>query len=1224
MDFAADDIQVGFAANLLVWLSEETGPALSAVANPSWGIPAGVQDLEFTYAISDFDGSIESAELHLIIDGDYSVYYLGDNGDGTWSLTVAVTLTETSSGEYQISAYDNDGNLGMSDIGDFYGVDWTGTGAQILYMQDHYPAYDSYGPGAADSVLMANLDTIGVSFDKWDVGVDFLADNGTVMSNYAGVLYAGYYDWNLWPEASADHPLTAYISGGGHLLYSSEEVLGNYTGWEDLSFAPGHFVYDVLGVEWVGNDYNYAAVTAYDDGGAGLINGMSEDAIYLDSLMFPLTGNSLADLCDPVGYGTPDMLPPIFLGLYAPPNGYYAGSLNGTSAFLAFIMAQMPDDQQQILLGNWYGILSGDVVMPPVTDFSAYPTEGYTPLEVTFTDLSIAGDTNVVSWYWDFGDGATSSVQNPFHTYYVPGDYTVSLTATDANGLSDTETKVDYINVMEISTQLSGNIGGMTLTPDEEWFVLDSVWVEDGDSLTILPGTVIKFTPGIDAYLLIKRGGYIHAQGTENDPILFTSAADDPKSDDWLAFQILGKGPGQDPFWEVQEDHNAGILQYINIEYSSYGFGLINIGSGTQIDHISKAYSVAGFYILGGNVDLSYIAANGIRATALYCDGGYTGNIDELYINGAFRGIDIDNIHGAYWDYDEQLDPDIQPRTNPTISHLTLTNIQTWTIHFRKGGVGSVSDVIIYDYSWNYGGGIRCNDEYLLNEISIDNIQHYDWHRYYLTNGSNAEQVVTNVFEDDPIFDGFVPTNSDGRGAMTEGDWLSTWGSYIPLDEIAHVYLNWIDTVMPGDTIETKLCFGLSEGNLLSSADIDIYYNPYLFEVLNVERNPDFFPDNEISVIYNVVNDTIHLSLASDGDLDTDEAWEAVLLQFEVINTYQDTTVYDIEPVSILVNENSVLYTDFYKGAGVKFLFLSLGDVSQNGEITSYDASLILQYMVGNTDLDAAQLWNADVSGYEGVSAYDASLIQQYMVGLIDIFPADTGAYAAPAEGFITMEDQTILSGQPVEVQLTLTDGDNILSFEESVVYNPDHLTFIEVEWSDVLNDFLIESNDQDGELQFAGSGSLPDGQEGLFATFHFVVNEDFEEDETVVTLQRLRWNEEEAMENSAWATLTNQLAIGNEAIPIEYRLAQNYPNPFNPVTLIKYDLPEQSHVNIVIYDMLGRQVRTLVNIIQEAGFKSVLWNATNDYGKPVSAGVYLYQIHAGEFVQTKKMVLLK
>jgi len=64
--------------------------------------------------------------------------------------------------------------------------------------------------------------------------------------------------------------------------------------------------------------------------------------------------------------------------------------------------------------------------------------------------------------------------------------------------------------------------------------------------------------------------------------------------------------------------------------------------------------------------------------------------------------------------------------------------------------------------------------------------------------------------------------------------------------------------------------------------------------------------------------------------------------------------------------------------------------------------------------------------------------------------------------------------------------------------------------------------------------------------------------------------------------------------------------------------------VNIIIYDLLGRQVRTLINQTQDAGFKSVIWNATNDYGKPVSAGVYLYKIQAGEFVQTKKMVLLK
>jgi len=94
--------------------------------------------------------------------------------------------------------------------------------------------------------------------------------------------------------------------------------------------------------------------------------------------------------------------------------------------------------------------------------------------------------------------------------------------------------------------------------------------------------------------------------------------------------------------------------------------------------------------------------------------------------------------------------------------------------------------------------------------------------------------------------------------------------------------------------------------------------------------------------------------------------------------------------------------------------------------------------------------------------------------------------------------------------------------------------------------------------------------------------------------------------------------------MPEKFTLHQNYPNPFNPVTTLRYDLPENGNVNITIYDMLGRQVKTLINQNQDAGYRSVVWNATNNYGEPVSAGIYLYQIQAGEYMQTKKMVLLK
>tara|TARA_A100000164_G_scaffold220127_1_gene195387 strand:- start:1548 stop:2309 length:762 start_codon:yes stop_codon:yes gene_type:complete len=103
-----------------------------------------------------------------------------------------------------------------------------------------------------------------------------------------------------------------------------------------------------------------------------------------------------------------------------------------------------------------------------------------------------------------------------------------------------------------------------------------------------------------------------------------------------------------------------------------------------------------------------------------------------------------------------------------------------------------------------------------------------------------------------------------------------------------------------------------------------------------------------------------------------------------------------------------------------------------------------------------------------------------------------------------------------------------------------------------------------------------------------------------------------------------NILNIFNSNLPKDFSLKQNYPNPFNPITSLKYDLPEDGLVNITIYNMMGKIIKTLVNGYQTAGFKSVQWNATNHKNEPVSAGLYLYTIQAEEFRQTKKMVLLK
>ena len=94
--------------------------------------------------------------------------------------------------------------------------------------------------------------------------------------------------------------------------------------------------------------------------------------------------------------------------------------------------------------------------------------------------------------------------------------------------------------------------------------------------------------------------------------------------------------------------------------------------------------------------------------------------------------------------------------------------------------------------------------------------------------------------------------------------------------------------------------------------------------------------------------------------------------------------------------------------------------------------------------------------------------------------------------------------------------------------------------------------------------------------------------------------------------------------LPNQFKLLQNFPNPFNPQTTIRYHLPENIFVNITIYDLLGKKVKTLVNHAQFSGPKSVIWNAKDDHGERVGAGIFLYQIQAGDFIQSRKMILLK
>ena len=154
-----------------------------------------------------------------------------------------------------------------------------------------------------------------------------------------------------------------------------------------------------------------------------------------------------------------------------------------------------------------------------------------------------------------------------------------------------------------------------------------------------------------------------------------------------------------------------------------------------------------------------------------------------------------------------------------------------------------------------------------------------------------------------------------------------------------------------------------------------------------------------------------------------------------------------------------------------------------------------------------------------------------------------------------------------------------------------------------------------------SGKIELTDQAEPLSISFNIA-------NKTTWVLINIESNEEYDLSGSGEliiAEVLNEFILQkNSVLPHSYALHQNFPNPFNPVTSLRYDLPEQSFVTLTIYDLIGREITQLVNTTQEAGFRSVQWDATYSFGKPVSAGIYLYKITTGEFVQTKKMVLVK
>lgn len=289
------------------------------------------------------------------------------------------------------------------------------------------------------------------------------------------------------------------------------------------------------------------------------------------------------------------------------------------------------------------------------------------------------------------------------------------------------------------------------------------------------------------------------------------------------------------------------------------------------------------------------------------------------------------------------------------------------------------------------------------------------------------------------------------------------------------------------------------------------------------------------------------------------------------------------------------------------------GDVDINYVVQAYDASLVLQHKVGLITLTGDPLELADVSGDAVVSAYDAAFILQYSVGLITEFPVESGSpKAIVSYGKLNWTKPTAIeNSEMMLLPISLSaDASNVYSVEFTVNIDPTLVEIDEVK-SQLPEDWIMVSNAADGKLSVAMAGLTPlSGGEIATVTLRMLD----EKAGTVIT--------GEASVNENRSQALEQLEI--RQVPTEFALDHNYPNPFNPATNIRFQLAKDGKVSITVYNILGNKVRTLVNENKTAGYYTVQWNGMNDAGHILPSGTYIYQINAGSFTATKKMLLMK
>ena len=367
------------------------------------------------------------------------------------------------------------------------------------------------------------------------------------------------------------------------------------------------------------------------------------------------------------------------------------------------------------------------------------------------------------------------------------------------------------------------------------------------------------------------------------------------------------------------------------------------------------------------------------------------------------------------------------------------------------------------------------------------------------------------------------------------------------------------------------------------------------------------------------------------SNLDRDDLVEYKVYQVDVdgtetyvVSTTDTFATVDASPnyVEYCYNVSAVWNTDNYgvlesRHSNVACAVpYALGDADFDSDTDINDVLAVVDFILEEDFPTEDEFRNVDVNMDEEINIADVIM----MVDIIYGGNARTMAFDMNEIAYVDL----IQDYQNSKLGISIEYGGPVRGIELELEFDPEMVNIISTGLSKIQDEVMVTSKRiEDGKLKVVvanlNSGVI-EGDDNSYLNIPLQFNgNDYQV--STVSLKDIKIA---GADGNIIRSLSRTESSDIKAIPVNFALQQNFPNPFNPSTEIRFDLPENDHVTLAVYNMMGQKVKTLASRNMTPGYHSIIWNGTNDSGAKVATGMYFYSINTKNFQSIKKMLFLK